>query len=222
MNQLKFILIIVFLYISYLCIKRSRSHYLKYKKNKQSRYEAITSGAKKEMRDYGAYIEDLVFYKINELDGITNLLRNVCIDFNGYKCEFDAVFFHNKNMFVIEVKGYSGELYKGDHGEIIQNSNNGVKTVRNPYSQLRRAIGILKRLLTSNGVKIWIDELVIIPTEAEIDKNIEDSVKLIRTFDDLRNAVSEKKQGKIEAIQEDKIVKILNQHSFLPSNINSN
>lgn len=207
---IKLFLILFFLYISFWCIKKSSQHRKLYHENKAKRFEAIKKGASVEKENYGSIIEQMVADKIGELQNISNLRTNVQIEHNGYKCELDALFFHNQNFYVAEVKGYNGNLSKGAHGEIIQTSNGGTKTVRNPYSQTRRSIQIIKSMLKSLGINIWIHELIILPTEAVVDKNIEDTTPLIRTFYELENVVNKKSRGVVNQSTQENILKALN------------
>lgn len=100
--------------------------------------------------DKGNYGEYLTFNKLRKVDGYSRVLLNVYIPKeNGDNTELDLIFVHEKGIYVVESKNYSGWIY-GDEKSLkwTQTFQNGKKfKFYNPVNQNKTHIKHLEKNL---------------------------------------------------------------------------
>ena len=118
---------------------------------KNSNYHEETNINYLRMRfDKGNYGEYLIFNKLKKVDGYSRVLLNVYIPKdNGDNTELDLIFVHEKGIYVVESKNYSGWIY-GDEKSLkwTQTFQNGKKfKFYNPIKQNKTHIKHLEENL---------------------------------------------------------------------------
>lgn len=106
-----------------------------------------------------AYAKSIIRTVIKEDDF---WIKNLSLEVEGQRTEFDNIIVNSGGIFIIEVKNYVGELIGSeDEYEWIKKKTTSehayIKHVKNPIKQVKRQIYILSQFLKKNDVSVWIN-----------------------------------------------------------------
>jgi hypothetical protein len=125
--------------------------YLDYKKYHKSNYKATTGYSYGKVRfDKGFYGEYLSYNILDKIEGSKRILTNIYIPKeNEGTTEIDVIMIHEKGIFVIESKNYSGWIFGNENSKYwMQTFKNGQKErFYNPIWQNQTHIKHLMKLL---------------------------------------------------------------------------
>lgn len=137
----------IFLFILLVCLY----WYLDYKKYQKSSYKMTTGYSYGKVRfDKGFYGEYLSYNILDKIHGSKKILTNVYIPKEtGGTTEIDVIMIHEKGIFVIESKNYSGWIFGNENSKYwMQTFKNGQKErFYNPVWQNQTHIKHLIKLL---------------------------------------------------------------------------
>lgn len=149
--------------------------------------------------DKGHYGEYLTSYALsnNNVKGYSKILCNIYIPYRGRTSEIDVLFIHEKGLYVIESKHYSGWIFgSADNNKWTQCLNKNTKnTFYNPIMQNRTHINAIKQYLRNEQVVV--KSYIVFSDKCEFKKipdNTDDYVILHRNkmLDVLRKEISKK------------------------------
>lgn len=126
-----------------------------------------------------------------DLPGHYIVFNNLTVpDGNGGRRELDLVVLGRNGLFVVEVKHLRGEISGAesdrDWRQVKRARHSGrsyVNAVRNPVAQVRSAAGVLHRYLLSQGIKIWVQGLVVFTHPTVTPKVTSISLPVVRLSD---------------------------------------
>ncbi len=121
------------------------------------RYNVLMSGIKGERS-----LEKIARHHKNEYD----IFINCPIQYKRNRSEIDMIMLGEKGLIIIEAKNHSGVVCGSDNDEKwsqykhYKDGKNTEAEMKNPIKQITRQRDILKSILHSKGIDVWIDGIV--------------------------------------------------------------
>ena len=133
--------------------------------------------------DVGAYGEWLTEYLFgnDNLKGYSKSLHNIYVPYRGKTSEIDVLLVHEKGLFVIESRNYSGWIFgSAEQQKWTQCLNKNTKTqFYNPVKQNRTHINALSQFLQMDKTKM--KSFIVFSERCELKKIPEDTEEYIVT-----------------------------------------
>ncbi|MCL2633691.1 MAG: NERD domain-containing protein [Oscillospiraceae bacterium] len=121
------------------------------------RYNILVSGYKGEKR---------LVKTVKQLDGDYSVFTNLPIRYKRNRSEIDLLLVSRNGVLIVEVKNHSGVIsgsYNEDdwiHRKYYRKGKVSEIEMENPFKQIKRQREILKSILRSNGLDIWVDSIL--------------------------------------------------------------
>lgn len=89
-------------------------------------------------------------------------ITNAQIQYENRHNELDMIVVGPSGIFIVEVKNVSGTITGSYYDKVlIQEKGKGTKEMNNPVNQVRQHADILSRYLKANGVRTWVQGVVL-------------------------------------------------------------
>lgn len=148
-----------------------------------------------------------------KLDGSCNVYLNLPVRYKRNRSEIDMLVVGENGVFVIEAKNHSGKI-SGDDTEQFWRQHKRYKDghetcseMENPLRQVNRQREILKNILKSGGVDLWINSAVYFSNPyVRLDLTLKDTSNVVKGEEELLNLL--KGDSEKQRLQPEMLLKI--------------
>jgi hypothetical protein len=172
------------------------------------KYNVLVSGYKGER---------LLVKTAKRLSGDYTVFTNLPIRYKKNRSEIDLLIIGENGVLIIEVKNHSGVITGTDNSEtwIHRKYYRKGKTIEtemeNPFKQIKRQREILKSILRSNGLNIWIDSILFFSGNPGLRLRVNNDIGIAATENELIGLIGAYKAKKPPSCEElAEIIRILN------------
>ena len=179
------------------------------------RYNVLISGLK------GEHTLQKAAKKLKDSDSA--VFFNVPLRYKRNRSEVDMIYLSNDGLILVEVKNHSGVISGDDREEMwfqhkhYKDGKNTQSEMMNPVKQVNRQREILKNMLHSQGIDLWLDSVVVFSNPlTKLKLNIHQNNTVVQGEEELINFI---KTYKSKTPLEDEKVKAITE--VIKSVINS-
>jgi len=154
------------------------------------------------------------------LNGNYTAFTNLPIRYKKNRSEIDLLIVSEQGILIVEVKNHSGVIIGNDNADMwIQRKyyRKGKTTeieMENPFKQIKRQREILKNILRSHELEVWIDSILFFSGNPGLRLNIEGNIAVASSENELIGLIGDYETKKTPTSEEcAKIIKILKELS---------
>jgi hypothetical protein len=157
-----------------------------------------------------------------QLNGDYIVFTNLPIRYKNNRSELDLLIVSEQGILVVEVKNHSGAIIGADNDEFWIHRKyyrKGVITeteMKNPLKQVKRQREILKNILRSNGIDVWIDSVLFFSSNPTLRLRVVPAIGIATSEDEMLGLIANYDcDGKKPTAAEcEEIAKILQNHKI--------
>ena len=152
-----------------------------------------------------------------KLNGSYTVFTNLPIRYKKNRSEIDLLIVSENGLLIVEVKNHSGVIIGSDTAKTwtqrkyYRKGKTTESQMENPFMQIKRQREILKNILRSEGVDVWIDSILFFSGNPGLRLNVESDIAIASSEEELIGLIcSYEPKNLLSAEDCSDIIRILN------------
>ncbi|MCL1880641.1 MAG: NERD domain-containing protein [Oscillospiraceae bacterium] len=132
-----------------------------------------------------------------KLKGNQHVFMNLPIRYKNNRSEIDLLVVSERGIISVEVKNHSGAVMgSGDddffiHRKFYRKGKITETEMKNPFKQVKRQREILKNILRSNGINVWIDSVIFFSGNPTLKLDVSPNIKVATSENEMFTLINE-------------------------------
>ncbi|MCL1866015.1 MAG: NERD domain-containing protein [Oscillospiraceae bacterium] len=164
--------------------------------------------------------ERILIKTAKKLSGNYSIFSNLPIRYKKNRSEIDLLIIGENGLLIIEVKNHSGVIIGSDtaltwtHRKYYRKGKTTETEMENPFKQMKRQREILKSILRSNEVDVWIDSILFFSGNPGLKLRVGDEIAVAGSENELIGLINDyQAKNPLPKEKQEQIVKILKDFS---------